>query len=260
MNRYLSLLFALFLVFLNFSNCQDTESIPKFELEGKWKEVKGNSIFDKARREAIYDIQRLGDVYTGKIISLDNALEHLDQIRTCHTCSEESESLLGLSLLRGLKRKENGVYYGEFYDLYNRKWFEVKVTPISQTQINIRTYAIFPIFGRNILWERGDDYYQKILKLTPESIQENKRYYALEVGSVDYIEEQFVYLLNLHKMNINPNTPIYFFSRQGKMLTKGSVLKSDISEIIVQIIEPKDLKQSLPVIFFDRTYDWSGKD
>ncbi len=94
--------------FFNLCNCEDKNSISHFQLEGKWKEVKGNSIFDKARREAVYEIQRLGDVYTGRMISLDNALDHQNQIRSCFNCSEESEILLGLALLRGLKQKKMG--------------------------------------------------------------------------------------------------------------------------------------------------------
>lgn len=253
------LIFLFVYLFFSLLRCYEIESDPNYQLEGIWKEVKGNTIFDQSRREALYHVQRIGDVYTGRMISLDNALTEKFQIRNCRNCSNEKEMYLGLSLLRSLKRKENGIYYGEFYDTYNRKWFDAKVIPISKTQINIRTYAIFPLFGRNLLWERGEEYYKKVLESEPTLLDENKQYYALELGSIDYTENKTIHLFNIRKALLKMNTPVYFFSKQGKLVTSGFTLNCNESELIIQTNEEKDLAQTIPVIFFERNTDWSAR-
>ncbi|MCX8000168.1 MAG: hypothetical protein N3A69_14640, partial [Leptospiraceae bacterium] len=75
--------FLVTLLLLNSYNCYEVESDPNYQLEGIWKEVKGNTIFDQSRREVLYHVQRIGDVYTGRMISLDNALTEKFQIRSC---------------------------------------------------------------------------------------------------------------------------------------------------------------------------------
>lgn len=249
-----------FIVLILFIYCGKSDTYtPEFKLEGKWKEIKGDTIFEKDRKEIIFDIQRVGEDFSGQIISLDNALDANGNIRKCLKCtaSEEGRMILGIPFLRNLHRsKGSNDYKGEIYDVQQRKWFDVRIRPLAKDSINIRTYAGLQFFGKNLTWERGDDFYKEILSKSPQKYSPGKRgIYAVNPGYVDYVTEKEVIVKCSVRTGFGINDPFYFYSLEGKKIGEGLVSVYENDEIRIKLVENEfriDPNLTVPVVLYHK--------
>jgi uncharacterized protein (DUF2147 family) len=240
--------------------CRQAENYtPEFHLEGKWKDIKGDTVFEKDRKEIIFDIQRIGEDYSGHIISLDNAVDANGNLRKCLKCSpnDSARMILGIPFLRNLRKRPGTMeYQGEIYDIQQRKWFSIRIQPISKDKLNIRTYAGFTLFGKNLKWERGDEYYKQILSKSPEKFVLGKRgIYAITPGHIDYSTEKEVVLRCPIKTALANNDPIYFYSLEGRKTGEGIVQFQNEQELRIKVISQEskiDHLNSIPVVFYGR--------
>ncbi len=248
-----------FILIISLIHCSSNENYnPEFKLEGKWKEIKIDSIFEKDRKEIIFDIHRVGEDYYGQVISLDNALDADGHIRKCFKCNPDTQTrmILGLPFLRNLHRYKNTMEYrGEIYDIQQRKWFDVKIRPLSKDKLNIRVYAGISFFGKNFTWERGEQYYQEFISKLPQKYtQGKKKFYALIPGYIDYIKNQEIVVKCPNYTGFQPNSPFYFYSLNGRKLLEGSVSDFKNGEVHIKITNEQistDVNSIVPVVFYD---------
>ena len=208
------ILFLFSLLF--FIDCGEDVRQEKFTLKGKWKTEKSNSVFEKDSLEILYDFSSLDEnVYSAKIIGLDNPFDDAGEIIKCPYCEETPKSLLGYSIFKNLKYN-GSTYKGKMYDIYNRKWFDCKIEIIDSNTLKVRYFPYLPIFGKNIYLKRGEEFFQKLLnyKFTEYDRITPYGYYALSLGQIEKIDE--------HNFSINLKENLEKFNE-----SKGYIIKED---------------------------------
>jgi uncharacterized protein (DUF2147 family) len=224
-----------------FSSCNEKEST-SFLLEGKWKEQKSNSIYDQFRREFILDIQKEKEEFYGKMVGLDYPLEDNKELRKCSHCGlgGTKSSLLGYPILKDLKKKGNS-YFGKYYEVNQRKWFDVRVNFLDENTIQLRLYAYLTIFGKTFKLEKADTFYKESIKFTDADLNENNEdLYAISLG----MKESFQTQLDLfNQINLNSNQKMYFFDSSGKLIdtNRGEYPLNGINYQVVLFLNKKKL-------------------
>ncbi|MCB1177038.1 MAG: DUF2147 domain-containing protein, partial [Leptospiraceae bacterium] len=179
------------------------------------------------------------------------------EIRQCNKCLEEpgSRMLLGFPIIKQLKKVENeNKFVGKIYDIQQRKWFDLSITPLTENQIQVRIYAGIPLFGKSFKWERGDNYYKGLISKSPSSIKNKKGIYALTLGDIDAKTEKEVFLRCETIPPFQKERKVYFFTMEGKKSAEGTFLDFIDGQARIQINtkNPNFSQQpSLSVIFFD---------
>lgn len=254
----LSIIPILILGFFFLGNCS-SESSDSFVLEGKWKDIKANTPYDVHRREILFDIQRIGEDYIGKVISLDNAIEASGDIRKCAKCVQAASSrmLLGFPVIDKLHRSPNSnKFIGKIYDIQQGKWFDLSIEPLNSNQIRVRIYAGITLFGKSIIWERGEEYYKQIISDSPVQIDKTKKgIYALKFGEIDSRTENEVFLKVDRPISIKSNNPIYFFSEAGKRTGEGIFINEEDGHAKVKltnIFPAFERERSISVILYQK--------
>ncbi len=211
-------------IILQGMNCQK-ESIP-FSLSGKWREKKTDSIYETSKLENIVEFRNTHEIYTGKIIGLDDPLTNQKKIRGCGQCEEnQTPMLLGYELIRDLQA-EDGVFKGKMFDVYNRKWFDVKIHFINENTINVRIYAVLPIFGKNMKWTRAEEFYKEIVnKDTADLELDTKNIYAISSNHIEKVNGRDLYF----KFEETPQKfrKIYSYQKTGDMISELNFVKSE---------------------------------
>jgi uncharacterized protein (DUF2147 family) len=250
--RYIILLFISIL-----TNCFGSDASDSFSLEGKWKDIKTDNIYEKDRKEILFDIQRIGEDYVGKVISLDNAIESNGEIRKCAKCIKApgSRMLLGFPVIENLRKSKDGKkFIGKIYDIQQGKWFDLSIQPKSKNKILVRIYAGIPLFGKSITWERGEEYYHKIVSQTPLQVEiQKKGVYALTFGEIDTKSDSEVTLKVDNLPILKQNNKIYFYSEGGKKTAEGVFIDQQDGIAKIKLIEtfPAFSKErSLSVILY----------
>lgn len=236
---------------LTLINCnQSTEK--DFEIIGKWKELKSQNEYEKNKKEGLIEIYKRESEYEGKIISLDLPLEGNNEIRKCLVCNTESDDpimLLGTTIIKNLQKKSDH-YTGKFYDTYNRKWFDLKITQLNESQINLRIFAYFSLFGKNITMEKGENFYKEIITNEPINVDKSKNLYCITIGDVKETEEEIINI----KCNTNDSFSIgsvgYFYDRIGKMQEKVELIMKEKGTCVFKKTEANPIKLKGNIVFF----------
>ena len=186
---FVGILFFFFISLIG--NCSET----KFEggdIKGVFREEKGDSEYERFKKENLFMFYERENEIFGKQIGLDYPVEG-ERIRGCGYCSDTYQMILGYDLIRHLSKENNNSYKGKMYDIYNRKWFDVRISFIDSDTINIRLFAYFSLFGKNIRWKRDNQTLKNILISDTVSISDlkNNELYAigageLKGGKIDY--------------------------------------------------------------------------
>ncbi len=246
LKTYIIILSTLILI-----NCNQNES-KDFDIIGKWKELKSQNEYEKNKKEGLIDIYQKDSKYEGKIISLDSPLEGNNEVRKCLVCNTETDSpvmLLGTIIIKDLQKKSNH-YIGKIYDTYNRKWFDLKITQLNETQINLRIYAYLSLFGKNIIMEKGDNFYKEIIKNEPTSIDKSMNLYGISIGDVDETNEGLIKSKCSTSEIFSIGSIGYLFDRFGKMQEIVEMIKKEENNCIFKVAEGNSLKVKGNIIYF----------
>lgn len=210
-------------IFIGMS-CQK-ESIP-FSLTGKWREKKTESVYEKNKLENIVEFRNTNEKFYGKIIGLDDPLTNQKKIRGCGQCEENDfPMLLGYDIIRDL-RAEDDVFKGKMFDVYNRKWFDVKIHFINENTINVRIYAVLPIFGKNMIWTKSEDFYKEIVKRDTVDLElDTKNVYAISSNLIEKVNGRDLYF----KLEETPqkDKKIYSYRKNGNLISELNYVRSE---------------------------------
>ncbi len=117
---------------------------------GAWK-----SIDDATGKEkAIIRITETNGIFTGKIEKL---LDPAKQDATCDECTDERKGkpVVGLTIMRNVKKGESHWDGGDILDAANGKVYRVRLTPSADNKkLDVRGYMGAPMFGRTQIWLR----------------------------------------------------------------------------------------------------------
>ena len=223
----------------------------EFTLTGTWKDLKSESIYEKDKLENMYEFIDVNDVYYGKVIGVDLPLvNNNNKIRGCGNCEKnEAVMLLGYNIIKNLKYESNS-YKGEIFDSYNNKWFDVKISFINKDTINIRMYAILPLFGKNTKWIRAENYYNDLLKRETVILNsENERVYAITPASIEENSSTFI---------VKPNTDIsflknaYYYDIYGELQMKLEFYKKEDNIALFRYPQSINIKKGSLVYFLKK--------
>ena len=116
---------------------------------GKWKTIDDETGKEKGIVE-IYEHK--GKIY-GKIIEIfEQSKKHLK----CEKCEgdDHNKPILGLNIIRGLKKNGNVYDGGKIIDPKNGKSYHCKITLDSKDKLTVRGYIGISLFGRSQTWIR----------------------------------------------------------------------------------------------------------
>jgi uncharacterized protein (DUF2147 family) len=117
---------------------------------GVWK-----SIDDATGKEkAIIRITEANGIFTAKIEKL---LDPAKQDSTCDECTDERKGkpVVGLTIMRNVKKGESHWEGGDILDAANGKVYRVRLTPSADNKkLDVRGYMGAPMFGRTQTWLR----------------------------------------------------------------------------------------------------------
>lgn len=116
---------------------------------GKWKTIDDLSGKEKGVVE-IFEYK--GKIY-GKIIEIFEAdKKHLK----CEKCvgDDRNKPILGMNIIRGLKKKNNGYEGGKIIDPQTGKSYHCKIVLEGRDKLIVRGYIGIPLFGRSQTWSR----------------------------------------------------------------------------------------------------------
>ncbi len=241
----------LLLSFFCLISCNQNDHQEGFSISGKWKDVKSQNEYEKDKKEGLIEIYQVGEFYEGKIISLDFPLEGENEIRKCLVCNTFSNTpimLLGTVIIKDLNKKSD-YYAGKLYDVYNRKWLDLKITKLNETQINLRIYAYLSLFGKNIVMEKGEEFYNRIVQNEATTLEKNKNLYAVLSGD-GISEEGFISTINETREGFMETNMGYFYNEYGKLLDSVTFLKIQNGKKIYKLNGNISINSKGSIIYF----------
>jgi uncharacterized protein (DUF2147 family) len=137
--------FFLFFCMLLFTTAQGQNP----SVLGKWKCI------DDATGKVLGVVQIYedeGEIF-GKVIEILNP-KHRDKL--CNDCTGEDKGqpILGLTLLRGLKKDGHEYNGGKILDPKHGKYYKCYITLEDENKLKVRGYIGISLFGRTQYWHR----------------------------------------------------------------------------------------------------------
>ena len=116
---------------------------------GKWKTIDDETGKEKSIVE-IYE--HSGKIY-GKVIEI---LQHENKKRTCTECSGEDKNkpVLGLTIIKGLKKEGQEYSSGKILDPKNGKLYSCVIALENPNKLKVRGFVGFSFIGRTQYWHR----------------------------------------------------------------------------------------------------------
>jgi len=124
-------------------------SINAQDVTGRWK-----TIDDKTGKpKSIIEIYKDGDSYYGKIVEVISE-ENKDGI--CRTCESKykNKNIIGLVILKDLKKDGDEYGDGEILDPKTGKIYSVYIKLVEPDKLKVRGYIGFSLLGRTQYWYR----------------------------------------------------------------------------------------------------------
>ncbi len=119
---------------------------------GAWKTIDDAT----GKEKAIVRITESGGVLTGKIEKLLDATKQDSKCDEC-TDSRKGQPIIGLTILRNVKKAESHWEGGDILDAANGKVYRVRMTLSSDNKsMEVRGYVGTPMFGRSQKWMRAE--------------------------------------------------------------------------------------------------------
>lgn len=120
------------------------------QIEGKWKTIDDET----GQAKSIVEVFKKSDgKYYGKVIKLLIKPENPN----CTGCKDDRKNkpILGMEVIRGLKKDGNEFTGGSIIDPKNGKAYKCTVTR-SGDKLNVRGYIGFSLIGRTQTWHKAD--------------------------------------------------------------------------------------------------------
>ena len=121
----------------------------KTSVIGKWK-----SIDDQTGKELgiIQVYEEDGKIY-GKVLEIINPK---DRDKLCNNCSGEDKDqpILGLTILKGLKKDGHEYSGGKILDPKHGKYYKCYINLENENKLKVRGYYGISLFGRTQYWHR----------------------------------------------------------------------------------------------------------
>ncbi len=114
---------------------------------GKWKTIDDET----GKEKGIVEIYEYKDKVYGKIIEIfELDKKHLK----CEKCEGDyhNKPILGLNIIKGLKKNEDVYEGGKIVDPKNGKSYHCKITLDGKDKLIVRGYIGIPLFGRSQIW------------------------------------------------------------------------------------------------------------
>ena len=119
---------------------------------GAWKTIDDAT----GKEKALVRITEAGGVLTGKIEKLFDATKQDSKCEEC-TDSRKGQPVIGMTILRNVKKGEAHWEGGDILDAANGKVYRVRMTPSTDNQsMEVRGYVGTPMFGRTQKWVRAE--------------------------------------------------------------------------------------------------------
>lgn len=118
------------------------------EITGKWK-----TIDDKTgETKSIIEIYEKNGKYFGKVVEIFNKSKR-DAL--CDKCdgSDKNKPVLGLVIIKNMKKNKNVFEDGTITDPENGKTYSCSITPM-KNKLKVRGYLGVSLFGRSQTWEK----------------------------------------------------------------------------------------------------------
>lgn len=118
------------------------------EITGKWK-----TIDDKTgETKSIIEIYEKNGNYFGKVVEIFNKKKR-DAL--CDKCegSDKNKPVLGLVIIKNMKKNKNVFEDGTITDPENGKTYSCSITPM-KNKLKVRGYLGVSLFGRSQTWEK----------------------------------------------------------------------------------------------------------
>jgi uncharacterized protein (DUF2147 family) len=116
---------------------------------GKWK-----CIDDQTGKElgTVQIYEEDGIVY-GKVIEIAN---HKNRDKRCNNCQgvDKDHPILGLTIIRGLKKDGNEYNGGKILDPKHGKYYKCYINLENEDKLKVRGYIGISLFGRTQYWHR----------------------------------------------------------------------------------------------------------
>ena len=117
---------------------------------GLWKTVDDAT----GKEKAAIRITEAGGIFTGKIEKL---LDSAKQNAKCDECtdSRKGQPILGLTIIRNIKKGESHWEGGDILDAANGKVYRARLTLSDDNKkLDVKGYIGTPLFGRTQTWSR----------------------------------------------------------------------------------------------------------
>ncbi len=118
---------------------------------GLWRTIDDQS----GKERSLVRITEAGGVLSGKV---EKIADPTKQDAKCDECTDERKGkpVIGMTIIRNVKRSESGVWEGgDILDPNNGKIYRVRITPIEDgKKLQVRGFIGSPILGRTQTWER----------------------------------------------------------------------------------------------------------
>ena len=116
---------------------------------GKWKTIDDET----GKAKSVVEIyEKSGKMY-GKVIEIFD-VEHKNNV--CKDCTGEDRNkpILGLVIIKGLKKEGDDYANGKIVDPKNGKIYKCLITLESKDRLKVRGFIGFSLFGRTQYWSR----------------------------------------------------------------------------------------------------------
>ncbi len=119
------------------------------DVTGKWKTIDDET----GKPKSIIEIYQKDGKYYGKIVKLLTE-ENKDGI--CHTCETKykNKNIIGLVILKDLKKDGDEYGDGEIMDPKNAKTYSAYIKLENPDKLKVRGYIGFSLLGRTQYWQR----------------------------------------------------------------------------------------------------------
>jgi uncharacterized protein (DUF2147 family) len=134
------LIIALFLI-SNFTYSQT--------ILGKWKTIDDVTGTEKG----VVEIYEISGVYYAKIVEIFEPQHRFKKCSRC-CCDEKDKPLMGLVIVKGLKKDDDKYDGGEVLDPKNGKYYSCYISLIEKDKLKIRGFIGVPLLGRTQYWYR----------------------------------------------------------------------------------------------------------
>jgi len=117
---------------------------------GLWKTIDDAT----GKEKALIRITEANGVFTGKVEKL---LDPAKQDSKCDECTDDRKGkpVIGLTIIRNVKKGETHWEGGDILDAANGKVYRARLTPSADNRtMDVRGYFGAPMFGRTQVWVR----------------------------------------------------------------------------------------------------------